>query len=784
MRQGRIRVSLAALLLIQIFAGASYAQRLRPIESVLIQSSKPYDNLIRAIEAQGGTVTHQFNHVDGISAEIPTDAIAAIRALPGVASVEKDIEVPRPSSVNAARSRNGNQATSLSLDTAGSLNRLSSKELAKLATTNPGIYSINNAGTNIGTLHAQGFTGEGTIVAVIDSGVRMGFKLVQDSIIGGVDFVDDGAPGPAGDGNADWKQASNDGHGTLVAGLIAGNASFTVNRVMKDALMRYVPDALIDNNLPLVGTAPNAKIYVVRVFGDDASTGAKLQTILAAIDHVIDQRELYESSGGHQGLKISVVNLSLGVSTLAAGRTLLDTEIDRLLQAGIVPVISAGDVGPSALTTSSPGSSMSAITVGGISRAANERILNEVVYATQFAKDYFPGIGEQVRPFPGTETAWFSSRGPNADGRPDPDVVASAVGNIGQGYCPDDILEACFKQLTIGNGTSFSAPIISGIAAVLTQAFPNATATQIRNAIIASGKTNQIENYFDDADRGHGLPDAQMAYQLLQGGLVPDSLPQVTPPNALVRVNIEQNTPLVVKTGSPYSQSLTGLKPGQRGEILYDVPCIANQVNVTVNNVVMHAPQNTFVQGGNGLFVYVHSAKTSSIGAVGDYRVNGALLLNGDVGNFAITNPDLGVMRITLNPDTLNAAGAVDADVLIETMCTGPKITIASGTIDTGETKSFAVPISSSAPLEFLLTFDHDWAHYPTSDVDMIVCSPDISAADCPVLGNKKGATLAAPERASIPSPAIGTWTVLVKGFNIPHPPFTLPENFQLHVRQ
>ncbi len=29
-----------------------------------------------------------------------------------------------------------------------------------------------------------------------------------------------------------------------------------------------------------------------------------------------------------------------------------------------------------------------------------------------------------------------------------------------------------------------------------------------------------------------------------------------------------------------------------------------------------------------------------------------------------------------------------------------------------------------------VLTWDHDWAHYPTSDVDLIVCSPSIAAHD------------------------------------------------------
>jgi hypothetical protein len=49
----------------------------------------------------------------------------------------------------------------------------------------------------------------------------------------------------------------------------------------------------------------------------------------------------------------------------------------------------------------------------------------------------------------------------------------------------------------------------------------------------------------------------------------------------------------------------------------------------------------------------------------------------------------------------------------------------------------------------------------------VIVCSPAILAADCRALGNKKGATLAAPERVSIDNPAAGTWTLLVHGFNV-----------------
>jgi hypothetical protein len=44
------------------------------------------------------------------------------------------------------------------------------------------------------------------------------------------------------------------------------------------------------------------------------------------------------------------------------------------------------------------------------------------------------------------------------------------VGNIGQGYCPDQIQDACFKRISIASGSSFSPPIVAGIAAVLIEA--------------------------------------------------------------------------------------------------------------------------------------------------------------------------------------------------------------------------------------------------------------------------------------------------------------------------
>ena len=357
--------------------------------------------------------------------------------------------------------------------------------------------------------------------------------------------------------------------------------------------------------------------------------------------------------------------------------------------------------------------------------------------------------------------------------------MASGVGNIGQGYCPDQILDACFDDLSIASGTSFSAPIVSGIAAVLAQAFPNATATQIRNAIIASGRTNQIKGYFDVVDRGNGLPDAFAAYEFLASGEVPNILPPVNLPDELVKRNIEDDTDLNVRSGF-VSRSFTGLKPGERAEILYEVRPRAERVTVKIKNIVMSGPQNPFFEG-DGLFLYVHSAKTSSIGALGDYKVNGELFLGGEEETeFELENPDTGIMRITLNPDTLNG-GLVAADVTVDTMFEAWPTSTFANSISDGQIRQYPLHVESgTARLEFLLTWDHDWSHYPTSDVDLIVCSPNIpsTVVDCRALGNKTGATLAGPERVSIEDPMQGDWTLLVHGFNVP----LGPDQFNLRI--
>ncbi len=98
--------------------------------------------------------------------------------------------------------------------------------------------------------------------------------------------------------------------------------------------------------------------------------------------------------------------------------------------------------------------------------------------------------------------ASFSSRGPSADGDVKPNVAA-----VGQGTA----VVASSGTVVFGNGTSFSAPLISGSSACLWQAFPEKSNMEILRAIEASA--NQFSR--PDDLLGYGIPDFGGAFHLL-----------------------------------------------------------------------------------------------------------------------------------------------------------------------------------------------------------------------------------------------------------------------------
>src|SRR5678810_909439 len=80
------------LFLVLALTGSSYAQQIGTWQRVLIKTPKPYDSIVRAVEAGGGRVTQQFTYVDAIAAEVFEEAVPAIGRLPGVQAVIRDLE--------------------------------------------------------------------------------------------------------------------------------------------------------------------------------------------------------------------------------------------------------------------------------------------------------------------------------------------------------------------------------------------------------------------------------------------------------------------------------------------------------------------------------------------------------------------------------------------------------------------------------------------------------------------------------------------------------------------
>jgi subtilisin family serine protease len=735
---------LTLILVLALAVTATLAQTGDPGERVLIRTAKPYDALVASIQSLGGRVTYQYKYVDAIAAEVPRKVLASLREKIGVGNITKDEIIPLPISVDTLGGRNLTPSNAANEITADSFSALDAVDIQSIATVNPNMWLTNLGVANVASLHASGITGAGVIVAVIDSGIRPGF--LDDSLIGCEDFAGDGLG---------CSNSANISHGTGVALAITENVvvTFSPASAFRNAVLAECPSCFLDpptnTQIPMIGTAPLSSIYALRTVGP--TSPSPLSRTLAAVERLIELRQKFDA-GKPGGVNIQVANMSFGLSTIFAGRDLFDTTVDALLNAGIVTTIAAANDGPSSLTVSSPGTSRNVITVGAASLPQNERILRRVQFG--------PSVGPLWRPFLGVQTAWFSSRGPDANGLSHPDLTASGFADIGRG-------SGTVNQIGFSSGTSISAPSVAGVAALLRQAFPGATASQIRNAIIASANSGLLSDGSTVLDQGAGYVNGAGAASLIASGGASSAFPTLPNSNKSVKVNVEQGSFLRVRNGF-ITDHFAGLKPAERHEIVYNVTPNTSQVIVVLSNVtpaLSSALQNQLF--GDHVFLAVHSAKTSVLFPAGDYPV----LEHTPGGTFVIHDPEPGLMRITVNGSWTNA-GTISGDVAILSLTDPVPQFTTQGKISDQELLSFPVNVPAGvSQADFRLGWRQDWGNYPTADVDLILIAPNGSV-------NFAGATLNNPEHAVINDPLPGTWFAIVSGFEIQ----TGTDKFELRV--
>lgn len=705
-------------------------------QKILIKTPKPYTNVVSKIAKLGGTVTYQYQYVDGIAAEIPDSARASVEAMVGSDNVAKDDMVYMPVApfdrrTDAAAALKGIEADAV----------LAGEQL-------PVDVRIDNDQINATPLHALGLTGANEVVAVIDSGYRSGITHVAPArVLTGFSLVP---------GEPDANSAANFPHGTQVAGQIAANIGFCFSPLFNFAQVAIATGA---GNLgapcssslvfiPIVGSAPSALIYPVKVFPNSGAGSPNSRTI-AAMEHVLSKRLAWNAGDHVNGLNIHVVNMSLGGGTLWAGHSLVDQEADTLLANDIVVVVSAGNSGFSTVTTGSPGTSMSALTVGASNDAAHERIFRAQFSAPCSSASPANAVAcaNLFRPDNNLQMADFSSRGPTHDGRIKPDVTANGEFNFGQG-------SGTANTVNWFSGTSFSAPTVSGVAALLHAALPNATARQIRNAIIKTARSYMIPTA-ESRDQGAGFVDAYAAYTLLARGKVADTVKLEFPATTRSVPRNLKHAGLPVLDGS-VNKLVTHLRPAETLEFAYEIPANAGSLNVSIHDIAAEntpPEQNQFF--GDDVLLKIQNTTVHNI----DQLEPGAFL-TGTGKTYNFLNPEAGVFRISPSGDWTNAGNVRFVMDIWTTEQSSPHHT-AKATINNGDVHTYTLDVpAGTAALEFKLSWLNMNGNYPINDLDLTITAPGAPA-------NFSCSTARTPELCTFQNPAAGAWTVAVNGFSV-----------------
>ena len=268
-------------------------------------------------------------------------------------------------------------------------------------------------------------------IAIVDSGIDASRPEFAGRIVANVNLST--LPGNSpGDGR---------GHGTFVAGIAAGHLSG------KD------------------GAAPTAKLVSIDVMDDQGM--AMTSDVIAAADWILANKATYGIRVANFSLHSSVANSFMYDP--------LDKAVERLWFNGVVVVAAAGNYGypdrPSGVPFA-PGNDPFVITIG--------------------ASD----TGRSVSTNDDVAAPW-SAYGYTLDGFAKPDLAAPGRFMVGPvpvtstlyAERPDHIVEPGYMELS---GTSFAAPIVSGVAALILGKHPDFRPDQVKGALMLGAKPMPI----------------------------------------------------------------------------------------------------------------------------------------------------------------------------------------------------------------------------------------------------------------------------------------------------
>lgn len=314
---------------------------------------------------------------------------------------------------------------------------------------------------NAKPLWDRGINGTGVVVAVLDSGIDKNHPDLAGKVVGEVNFVDS-------------ERTTDDllGHGTTVAGIIAGSGTASGGEY--------------------VGVAPGASLLNVRVI--DSKGSGQISDIIAGIDWAIDN-------------DADILTMSLGGLNLGESNPPISMAADNAMDAGTVVCVAAGNLDERLLLLMLVASSVS---LGGVES---------------------PGDGVKVITVGATDCddriAAFSGSGPLRDGRYKPSLVAPGVSVVSTVPLKLDIEGKIDNYYARASGTSLSTPVVAGVAALLLQADPSLTPAGVKAALTRGAKklSNSQDEEYEAYYQGAGLVDAERSFELLGVDRLCNALP-------------------------------------------------------------------------------------------------------------------------------------------------------------------------------------------------------------------------------------------------------------------
>jgi len=389
-----------------------------------------HEAYVNSVMATGTELRTTSRWLNAVSVTADAEQIEAIADLPFVEKIQPVRKLRRTPPLNAASNRPPSEAA------AGLFYGLMEDQIVQI---------------NLVALHQQGYTGDGVIIGVLDTGFKTTHNAFNEKghplqVVAEYDFVnDDDETGPE---PGDLKIQHN--HGTQVLGTMAA----------------YLPNGL-------VGTAYDASYILAKAEDLAAEYLAEENLFVAGLEFI-------EANGGDVATSSLVIFNFYTQAQLDGLTSVMTVGFNTATANGIHCCQGAGndghDADPATSNLLPPADAFQVITYGAVN-----------------------SLGD---------SASFTSDGPTADGRVKPEVLARGVATWTVSPVDDEAVQAV-------NGTSFSTPTTAGAVACLVQAHPEWTVDQMRYALTRTADYYVAEQTFDPLFvRGYGIVDAFAASQI------------------------------------------------------------------------------------------------------------------------------------------------------------------------------------------------------------------------------------------------------------------------------